>query len=500
MPLDSNRELVLQKALDVAASFISNNPQVSEIILRQAMRVDPDNPKVISLLGMSLQNQDKCQEAVALLEPLIERADVEPDWLNNLALSYAQLEYYEKSIELLENAIKLNPSNYLFLNNLALQYRQSGRFNRAVDVFRKALDIHNSPMVWCNLGGVYADSKMWEESERCYRSAIECDNSLAAPHVFLAYIHGTLGRWQEAFEEYEYRFNHFDQLQNYKRVYDKTKQWHGENVAGKRFLLYGEQGLGDQIQYVRYVQNLKQRGAITVVHCGCELANLFKSLPYIDEVFTQDISQMPDGALLSPYDFQSSLISLPYLLKDFDLVGSPYVWNSDVLPIKSLPQYSQTYNVGIAWAGSPLHPNDSHRSMHVKHFKALDMKGITLFNLQVGSSARIYSGSKRKVDFAEGGGDIKLVDLKPFMTDFRESARIIGDLDLIITVDTSLAHLAGAMGRPCWVLLPYNSDWRWETGNTTRWYNSIRLFRQKVPGDWKNVMQEVRESIVQCLS
>jgi tetratricopeptide (TPR) repeat protein len=495
MSLDLDPESIINEAIDIAVSRLETQPKVAELLLRQTLKIDPDHPRALSLLGLALFRLGQHLESLVCFEKSIVHNIEDTDALNNMSLVYASLEEYEKSAECLEKALLIKPDQYLFLNNLALQYKQMGDLDRAYRCFKSALDLCQSPMVWCNLGGLYVDNKIWDDAYLCYLKAIYIDKSLAAPHVFISYVYGHLGYWEEAFEEYEWRFNHFDQLKHYKKAYDSEKKWRGEDLEGKTIILYGEQGWGDQIQYVRYVEQVKLKGANTIVHCSQPLQELFGKLPWIDEVICHDTKAMTTD-ILPKHDFHCSLMSLPLLLKDFKPSGTAYIKTSSILDIKGLEEYKGELAVGIAWAGSPSHPNDPWRSMYLQEFEPLQMDGVRLFNLQVGSSKRFYPGSNKTIDFALGGHKVRLVDLTPLMGSYDVTASVISGLDLIISVDTSIVHLAGAMGIPCWVLLPYNSDWRWGiSGDRTDWYDSLRLFRQETPKDWGSVMKIVKREL-----
>lgn len=493
MPLDLDPVAIMEKALEVAASRLESQPEIAEMLLRQALKVDPEDPKALSLLGLTLYRRGKSNESVEYFkQSLVVKAD-DPDTLNNLALAYASLEEYEKSAECLQQALAIKPirpTQFLFLNNLALQHRQMGQFDLALGYFKQALALEpHSPMIWCNLGGLYADIKNWEYAEFSYAKAIECDPEAAAPHVFISYIYGYRRDWEKAFTEYEHRFDHFDQLKHYRNVYDPDKKWTGEPLSGKTIILYGEQGWGDQIQYIRYAADLDAR---VIVHCAKPLEKLFARLPWVDQAFSDDITSLePDK--VPAHDCHCSLISLPYLLGDFNPKGCAYIKPSSVLRIDTVEEYRDQLRVGIAWAGSPLHPNDQCRSIPLREFETLQIDGVRLFSLQVGGSKRYYTELHKTIDFAEGGERVRMVDLTPLLTDYEQTAAVISGLDLIISADTSVVHLAGAMGIPCWVLLPYNSDWRWgDDGERTVWYDSLRLFRQGNPKDWSSVMQSVK--------
>jgi hypothetical protein len=285
------------------------------------------------------------------------------------------------------------------------------------------------------------------------------------------------------------------------------KRWKGEPLEGKTIILFGEQGLGDTIQFSRYVKQLKRLGAgKVIVHCADTLNSVIGRVEGVDEVLNKDIDTSQEGftitmtdSLLPDYDYQCCTMSLPYILKDFNLDGRPYLKPKATLKTKE--SYPDTFNIGIAWAGSPAHPNDAFRSVHLKYFEGLSrIPGVRLFNLQVNKQVHAYENGKRTIDFTEGGGNVRMVDMTPMITNFEDSATVITGLDLVISVDTALVHLAGALGVPCWVLLCYNPDWRWGIeGDATEWYDSLRLYRQSKKGDWESPFRKVEEDVQRLL-
>lgn len=493
MELDT--EKIINDALDKAQELMHEKPIFAEVILKQLLRCQPEHPLGLQLLGLVEHHLEKNAEAIEIIQLAIE---VDPECAenhNNIALAYACLDQHHKAIEHLEKAVEMKPEQYLFRNNLALQYRQVGEYDRSIEMFRSALAIQNLPQIWNNLGGVYGEMHDLDNSELCFKTALELNPDFPPSHVDLAFCHHLRGNWQQGFEEYEWRFLYFPQLQFYIDAYDQSKKWHGTEILnGKTILLYGEQGLGDTIQFIRYVPKLKEMGARVLVHCPEVLDSIIARCEGVDGTMNRDIvtgrgDDFPD------YDYQCSMISLPHLLKCVDVGKTPYV--KPKVTLNSKEQYPDTFNIGISWAGSPAHPNDATRSIKLKYFKPLhDMAGIKLFNLQVDMRKRMYRHGVTNVDLTEGCDDFRIVDMTNMIQTFEDSATIISGLDLVISCDTALVHLAGAMGIPCWALIPYSPDWRWGLeGETTHWYDSVRLFRQNQRDDWEGVIQKVKEAL-----
>jgi hypothetical protein len=302
--------------------------------------------------------------------------------------------------------------------------------------------------------------------------------------------------------------------------FDQKKLWNGEaDINGKRVLIYGEQGMGDIIQFSRYCKDLKARGATVIMQVPECMAAILGRLDGVDEVNTHDIFTNT-GTGLGEYDYQFSLMSAPHLLKTESLDGSPYIKPATTAFRDHMKaEYPDTFNVAVVWAGNPAHPHDQRRSIPLKHFKPLhDVEGVRLFSLQMDVRKRQYGSTVRNmsaeqagvkdscmerflaqrdvVDYCEGCEDMKLVDLTKMIQSFEDTATILHGVDLVICCDTATGHLAGAMGVPVWMMIPFNPDWRWTlTGETTPWYDSMRLFRQKDRDSWQELMERVSKEL-----
>lgn len=496
MTIELDDEAIIKQAIEKVKDLIITKPLYAEVILNQLLRASPENPQGFSLLGVLKQRMKQFDESIILLEKAINLDPNNADNYNNIALNYANLDNYSNAILYLDKALEINPNSYLYINNLALQYRQIGKHDIALQLMDRALEISNAPEIWCNKGGVYGEIKDLSKSEECFLKAISINPEIAAAHVDLAFSYQLRGEWKKGFKEYEWRFKHFPQLKYYLNAYDQTKLWNGkDNLKNKTILLYGEQGLGDTIQFVRYCHFLKDRGAITIVHTPDVLESVIKRVHGVDKTVVKNIiTPKEEDEPFPDYDYQCSLMSLPYLLGMDYIPELPYIQPIAKLELKD---YKNTFNIGVSWMGSPAHPNDAARSTYLKYFKAIhDIPGIKLFNLQINSGKRIYASGKKIIDYSEGCEDMRVVDMTPMIQTFEDSATIISGLDLIISVDTALVHLAGAMNVPCWVLVPFNPDWRWcIEGDKTAWYESLELFRQPKPGDWGSVFNQVKERL-----
>jgi tetratricopeptide (TPR) repeat protein len=509
-----NEKEIIDQAIETASQMITDKPRVAELILKQLLKCDPEHKIAMQLLGLCKYRLEETEEAIEIIQTAIEIDPNSAENWNNLGLAYSALENFERSIECFEKAIELAPTQFLFNNNLALQYRHIGDYDKAVMYLKKALEIEEVPRVLSNLGGVYGEMKELQKARECFERALEISPTYIAAHIDLSYNYFLEGNWEAGFKEYEWRFDFYPQMKGYLKNYDQNKRWDGvADLNGKRVLVYCEQGLGDSIHFVRYLKHLKERGAIIYLHCINSLNRLFERLEEVTKVINFNINS-DDNSTLPEYDYQVPIISLPNLLNNYEISGKPYIKASTDKFKELMEKYSDTFNIGIVWAGSPAHPHDKRRSIPLKYFRPIkDIEGVKLFSLQIDQNRRCYGhyvntpeditafkSKKEIIDYIEDCEDFKLVDLTNIIQDFEDTATVLMGLDLLIVCDTATAHLAGAMGVPCWIVNAYNSDWRWQVdGDTTPWYDSVLLFRQPKRDDWAGAFELVKGKLNEVL-
>lgn len=497
---------IMEEATDKAAELLESKPAIAEIILKQLLRVDPEHSSGLQLLGLVKHRLGKNTEAIEIFQTALELDPYNADNYNNIGLAYGALGNHERSIQNIKKAVELEPSKYIFFNNLALQHRMDGDHKASVAALEHALELSpRNPQMLTNLGGIYGEMKQIKRSLECFQKAIEIDPCYSAAYVDLAFAHHLLGEWKEGFEAYEWRFDYFDQMKFYKQSYDQDKRWNGiDSLKGKTILVYAEQGLGDCLQFLRFMPELKARGCTVLVHCPLGLDAIVRRTEGVDGTTNRDIVNNT-GEEFPPYDYQCAMMSLPYLLRSFKFSGKPYIKPVTDGFRKFVDEEYGTdkLKVGIVWAGSPAHPHDQRRSIPLRFFNPIyEIEGVKIFSLQFDTRPRKYGfdmrpGSEGKiVDYSEGCENMKLVDLTTMIQSMEDTCTILAGLDLVIACDTAVVHLAGAMGVPCFMCLPFNPDWRWGIdGETTVWYDSVKIFRQSEKGDWAGVIERVRKEL-----
>jgi Tfp pilus assembly protein PilF len=425
----------------------------AEGLYRRALRWRPDFGKASNNLGNTLRAAGRLQEAIACFR----------------------------------HAIRTLPDSIGPLNNLGNALRAAGRFAEAEAAYRRALALRpDSADTWCNLGNVQRDRRRHAEALESYARALELNPDFAEVHFNRGWIHLLQGRFESGWPEYEYRL----QRPAWKagcagRV--NLPAWDGKPLKGRSLLVYDEQGLGDAIQFARYIPMLKALGGRVILEARPCLLPLFAGLKGVDRLVARESLYRPAAEA----DAYVPLLSLPRL---FQTRIDTIPWDGPYLQAEPSARRrwrwrfgEETYRIGIAWSGSKVEPL---RACPAVLFEPLArLPAVSLYVVQKESG---FTDPGLKLPAAAHLG----VDF----TDFGETAAAMSHLDLVISVDTVVAHLAGAMGRPVWVLLPFTADWRWlEDRSDSPWYPSMRLFRQPNWGNWKAVMEGVARELDQRL-
>jgi hypothetical protein len=364
--------------------------------------------------------------------------------------------------------------------NLANSLAALGRNQEALAEHRIAVtldpgyvDAHN------NMGALLKDLELLDQAEDCLRHALTLAPQAADLHWNLSLVLLMQGKWAEGWAEYEHRWA-MPTFKPFLRDFGKP-QWAGEDAAGKTILVAAEQGFGDAIEFCRFVPLLAGRGAKVILECRKGLERLFGTLAGVDQVVA--LGNRPDA-----FDLTVPLMSLPHLLaaKMEDLPGPvPYLGVPAEAGGFSDVAAAPGRKIGIVWAGGEARRDNAQRSCMAKDFAILAGAGNSLFSLQVGPAAD-------QINDVPG-----LVDLAPRLNDFADTAAAISAMDLVISVDTGVVHLAGALGKPVWVLLSKPSNgFLWMTGrDDSPWHPTARLFRQAAPGDWSGLLDRVRKEL-----
>ncbi len=446
----------------------------------QVLTRDPGMADAANNAGVLLRRQGADAAALRLYRQALAAMPEHPDagWnLGRLLLEQGQV---DEALLHLRRAVAARPG-WERWHGLGQACQARGDLAGAETAYRQALAVKPDAVEALNNLGTTLQAAGQPEAALAL-----LDNALAlAPgHGDLHYNRALLlllvGRWAEGWREHEWRWRATGFLSPRRRF--DTQAWDGAPLDGT-LLLHWEQGLGDTIQFLRYVRAARRRVRRLVLEVQPPLLPLLHGLPDADLV-------LPHGAELPPHAAHAPLLSLPHLLAEATPAPSgPYLLAGP----ERMARWAHRLRgegplIGLVWAGNPRHSNDRNRSVPLDLLvPLLKRDGLRWVSLQVGP---------RVADIAATGLDARLVDAAPALIDFAETAAALMQLDLLITVDTAVAHLAGALGRPCWLLLPFAPDWRWgERGQGCVWYESLRLWRQPAPGDWGSVIAEIGASL-----
>lgn len=456
-------------------------------LTKRAIQINPSYALAYSNLANTLREDGRLDEALAAINRALDIEPRLPEALNVKGLIQHQRERIEEAIKLYECALLHQPQNVEFISNYAAALHSAERRQEAEENYLKVLEVQPMhPRVCNNYGVLLKDRKETENSRLLYHRAIAKDPGYSDAHWNLSLIQLMNGEYELGWKEYEWRWSRSDSKE--KRPNHPFREMkRGENWKGKRLFVYAEQGMGDTIQFYRYIKEISKYAAVY-------FAPHKRLIPILSQNIEENIKIVDLQAVPSDAELALPLMSIPYLMPEYTepmVTSGPYLYAEEkrVNGARSIFE-SDRINIGLCWQGS-RNKIDHGRSIELR-------KLVALTELE---STRFYS--LQRVDGIEqlapppDGIRMRVFDEK-FDADgaFLDTASIIHHLDLVITTDTAMAHLAGAMGKETWVLLQYVPDWRWRLNDTTTpWYPNTRLYRQTSPGDWEKVVERVRQDL-----
>jgi tetratricopeptide (TPR) repeat protein len=487
--------------------------------LAQAIILLPDNAAVHTHYGNALAGMSRFQEAIESYDRAIAYDGSFSEGHYNRGIALASLGQHEAALVSYTKALECDPNHSQAHNNRGNVLMDLGRWDEARSSYERAIQIQpvfvgalvnrthlsrrqhryvealgsadeavshgpNDPGAHNSRGAVLADMGRLSDALECYDRAITLDPSFAEPLWNKSLIELARGDYQEGWKHYESRWG-VKSLKLIPRFKGTPSLRPGDSVVGKEVLLHAEQGYGDTIQFSRYAAMLAARGARVILSVPGALQSLMAVLPGVHEVVGQGV--------VSDFDFQCPLISAPLVCgTELSTIPAtvPYLSADQTAAARwaaKLAPRVETFRIGLAWSGRPSHPNDGNRSIPLKQ-----LLPITRFKAR-------WVSLQKEVRTADESCLESLSTMDRCgerLTDFADAAALIEHLDLVIAVDTAIAHLAGAMGKPVWILLPYVADWRWlRDRQDSPWYPTARLFRQTEPKNWLPVISRVREGL-----
>ncbi|MBB3211003.1 tetratricopeptide (TPR) repeat protein [Herbaspirillum sp. Sphag1AN] len=508
-----------------------NDPEASIAYFEDAAKRAPDAPGPLSHLGKALIDAKRYKEAVSVLLKALEIQINFAPAHTNLGIAFQEMNMLDDALECHKTSLLLDPTDIYAQNKIADTYIKLKKYDAAHEHYRRIIELApKDPNSYTKLGSSYfATEDRYEEAMALFQKALDIapqhaltlnnmgavmydhgetvaaleyfHRAIALKPNYLTAIHnlalGQLlaGNFVEGWANHESRLKVKERSYVYTvihKLFSIIPKWDGiASLEGKYILLMHEQGFGDSIQFVRYVHALLARGARVALHVKEPLARLFRSV-------SDQVTLVRETDPLPKCDYAYVLMSLPYALSTNrveDIPAYPSYLHAEQSDrdqwAQKLDQLAPERNhlrVGFVWAGNPEHGNDRRRSIPLKTFSSLfSLPGIEFFSLQKGGPV-----SELK-DFPS---ELPMHNIGEQFTDFADTAAAIENLDLVISVDTSVVHLAGALGAPTWTLLAHTPDWRWlNDREDSPWYPSMRLLRQESPGDWAGVLKRVAAAL-----
>jgi len=469
----------------------------------------PGDESIAFEIGVAHQLQGNFAQSIRFYEMAVTIKPQMSEALANQGAALKELGYFELALERLHSAIQNRPLEPHLINNLGAVLVCLGRQNEALECYEKALELlPNDAQAMINKGFAQSELMQIDQSIQTYQEVLSLYPNNLQAQFNLSLLMLLLGQERQGWLLYESRLHLDKNVQSYSWRLSGVPIWSGfENIQDRILWVHSEQGLGDTLQFCREALSLIELGAKVVLSVPQALVKLVstmaQAIPKVQE--RSRLSVVCEDTPVEHADYQIALMSLPLaLIRQRKLVhhkprGLPYLFSDEfklrdfenVLGPKKAPR------VALVWSGGHRQELPSswklneRRNIPLMTLGALRDLGLELFSLQMGPSAQ----SELAV-FNDHPGFLGVRDLSPWIEDFSDTAALVSHMDLVITVDTSVAHLVGALDKPVWILNRFDLCWRWGLQSSkTPWYPSARLFRQGTPGDWSGVAQEVYEAL-----
>ncbi|MFA6989905.1 MAG: tetratricopeptide repeat protein, partial [Candidatus Gastranaerophilaceae bacterium] len=469
-----------------AALKVINKKDEAVEFFQIAIELDPQNYKTYVGLGSLYIDMKKYDEAIECCQNALNLNPDDPNLLQNLAIAFEKKGDMENLINLYNKILKFNINNHKIYVTLSNVYFKMEDFDKAIEYSHKALKLKpDFAEAYLNMGNAYKYKKDIKTAINCFKRAFELNPDFADAHFNFATTQLLNGNFEKGFKEYEWRFKR--NLKIHAEIKTDKPVWDGSSLENKTILVCYEQGFGDSLQFARYLPLLTKMGAKVLVKTQSTLEKLFEQSDLKAEVVkTKKLKDLPY------FDTYTFFMSLPYLFKT-NIDNIPFSEGYLKADPEKVAHYKEKYfnnnnfKVGIKWQGNP----DGSKSRQVPleaFYQLADIPNIKLYSLQKGDGIEALENVPE---------NIEIVSLGETFNDFDDTAAAIENLDLVLCNDTSVVHLAAALGKPTWILLTYVCEWRWLLGtDTSKWYDSVRLFRQNKVDNWDNLIGRVKTELM----
>jgi tetratricopeptide (TPR) repeat protein len=508
--------------LALAYQSLGDNSKAIECY-NAAIELNPKDPRLFNNLGQLYRAEKRFDEASRTFGKAIALDSKFAAAYNNLGLTMMDQELIEPAKAAFKSSIRLDPNIVATHLNLGMLYRSQQQYDLAKEEFDLVLEKEPNTVVASyrladsefNLGnydraielqtqlieqGLYLD-KIYAERGNARSKNLDWYGALSDYNKAIYYrpddfgtrfnravMHLKLGNFELGWQDYEWRFTANNNVLSTVLSWDQP-EWDGQPFHGKTLLVHHEQGLGDALHFSRYLKLLEDYGDSVVINCGPPLFRLFEKFPIVKKIVSRKERDSLDGL---DYDLQVPLMSLPKLFRTNEASipnTVPYLEVDEALVNNWKDKLiGNTFKVGLVWEGNPDQGDNDHRSCSLDTYAPLaEIPGITFVSLQVGRSS---------VEAKSPPKGMELLDYTDELTDLADTAALIENLDLVVTIDTSVAHLAGALGKPVWVILWTNCCWRYLLDrDDSPWYPSMKLFRQTDTGDWSQPINQLKQQL-----
>jgi len=477
--------MALDEQLKKAQSLLDNGEILGAIkIFKNLLPYLQNDITFLNVLGTSYFRIKETEEGIKILKRAYSLDPKNISILYNLGKVYLDRKDFLKAKKYLSSALKYDLDNILILNAYGKVLVHFGKFDKARDLFLKALKVNPSyAIAHSNLGLLFQERKEYLKAIKSYDRAISLEPCYTEAYWNKAILKLLLGEFEEGWKLYESRLKRGNLKHKYK-IFDESKSWRGEKkIVGKTLLIFGEQGFGDVIQFSRYIPLLDKFNCKIILYVKKELVNLLETLG-------KSITVIGMHNPIPQHDFNCPIMSLPLVFKtNISNIPNqvPYLRVSETKEKFWQKKIGKTNNlkIGVVFSGSINHMRDSFRSINFEKFQTLFEN---IYSAEFHSLMTDYRDSDKK--FIKNSNF--LISHEGELHDFSDTAALISSLDIVITVDSVVAHLAGALNKAVWILLPYNADFRWMEGTSnSKWYPSAKLFRQKNRSDWSQPIEEI---------
>jgi tetratricopeptide (TPR) repeat protein len=475
------------EVLSNLANMLKDKGEYDQAIERaqQALKLHPTMAEAWYHLGNALKKKDRLEEAIDALRRAVAINPRFHQAYNDLGSALLKKDLADEAIIALHKSLEIEPNGQEAHYNLGAALQRQDKFDEALACYAKAQSLGLShPNLHNNIGTIMNDRGLIDQAIWHFRKSLEIQPDFAVAKWNLGLLALAKGDFREGWPGYEMRWE-ANSIAKPPR-YNEQPVWDGSDPAGKRILLDCEQGFGDAIQFARFVPILARHGAKPMIACPPVLNRLFKTLSGVEDVISPPTE-------IGPFDAQIPLMSIPSVMNMTlqTIPGKvPYLAADPALAEQwktRVPQDGRL-KVGLVWAGNPKFSKERMRSLMLAPFAPLgDVPNVWYCSLQKGEAAR---------QAASPPGSLRIVDWTEELTNFADTAALIVNLDLVIACDTAVAHLAGALAKPVWIIVPFVPDWRWLLDRSdSPWYPTLRIFRQPKPGDWETPINQLVDQL-----